>query len=286
MAKDPRFNFYPDNWSGGTKLMNFEQKGAYMELLLLNFYCFSDGLPGFTEEEALKSLANAAACTELWNFLKQKFKTDGKHFWSERMQKEFYKAKKHSEKQTDRANKRWSKQPADAAALPVNGIGSGNGIGIELKRGAGEKLVQLPPEDPELLLQAADFQEQLCKYFGVKPIVTSKLYDSVSEFVSIICNRGQLLQAIGAFEKYKAYKARSQEQRHGPEKWIGTKAEFFQDGIWNTTDYESKLKQLNETSSRGNNQGTLTAASAVIEPGKGFGSMDEYRAKRGGHSKS
>jgi hypothetical protein len=151
MAKDPRFNFYPDNWSGGTKRMNFEQKGAYMELLLLNFYCFSDGLQGFTESEAIKSLANATGYAELWNFLKPKFKTDGTHYWSERMQKEFYKAKKHSEKQTERANKRWKGETANAVALPVNGsgIGNGNGIVYEDKGVQGEKKQTPPPSTPK-----------------------------------------------------------------------------------------------------------------------------------------
>lgn len=147
MAKDPRFNFYPDNWSGGTKRMTFEQKGAYMELILLNFYCFSDGLPGFTEDEALKTLASAAAYAELWNFLKPKFKTDGAFFWSERMSKEFFKAKKNSLEQAKRAQKRWDDNSAsipayDSAsptAMPVNGYGNGNGTVTEEKGVQGEK---------------------------------------------------------------------------------------------------------------------------------------------------
>lgn len=147
MAKDPRFNFYPDNWSGGTKRMTFEQKGAYMELLMLNFYCFSDGLNGFTEQEALKTLASAAACTELWLFLKPKFMTDGQFYWSGRMCKEFFKAKKNSLEQANRANKRWSGNSASSpasdsaslAAMPVNGYGNGNGIVIEDKGVQGEK---------------------------------------------------------------------------------------------------------------------------------------------------
>jgi len=138
MAKDPRFNFYPDNWSGGTKRMNFEQKGAYMELIMLNFYCFSDGLKGFTEQDAMKSLASATACAELWNFLKPKFKTDGEFFWSERMQKEFKKAQIHSKKQSERAAKRWNNDSANAVALPDNGIGYGIGTGNEIKGVQGE----------------------------------------------------------------------------------------------------------------------------------------------------
>lgn len=140
MAKDPRFNFYPDNWSGGTKRMTFEQKGAYMELLLLNFYCLSDGLKGFTQEDAFKILAHAAAYTELWKFLIPKFKTDGTYFWSERLTKEFFKSKKSSEKQKERADKRWNNDSAHAAALPVNGNGISNGNDIEEKGVQGETL--------------------------------------------------------------------------------------------------------------------------------------------------
>lgn len=37
MAKDPAFLFYPNDYIGGTMGMTFEEKGAYMELLMLQF---------------------------------------------------------------------------------------------------------------------------------------------------------------------------------------------------------------------------------------------------------
>lgn len=37
MAKDPAFLFYPGDWLGGTMGMTFEEKGAYLELLILQF---------------------------------------------------------------------------------------------------------------------------------------------------------------------------------------------------------------------------------------------------------
>ena len=37
MAKDPAFLFYPGDWVGGTMGMTFEEKGAYIELLMLQF---------------------------------------------------------------------------------------------------------------------------------------------------------------------------------------------------------------------------------------------------------
>jgi uncharacterized protein YdaU (DUF1376 family) len=166
MAKDPRFNFYPDNYIGGTRRMSFEQKGAYLELIILNFYCFSDGLPGFTKEDALKALACAAACAELWIFLMPKFQTDGTYYWSERLMKEFIKAKSNSEKQSEKAKKRWSDAAAVPAADAYNGYGSGNGNedGIELKGVQGENEVKTLEE-----VKALVFAE---------PIFLSRLQDS------------------------------------------------------------------------------------------------------------
>jgi uncharacterized protein YdaU (DUF1376 family) len=37
MAKDPAFLFYPNDWLGGTLGMTFEEKGAYIELLMMQF---------------------------------------------------------------------------------------------------------------------------------------------------------------------------------------------------------------------------------------------------------
>lgn len=37
MSKDPAFLFYPGDWLSGTQGMTFEQKGAYMELLMMQF---------------------------------------------------------------------------------------------------------------------------------------------------------------------------------------------------------------------------------------------------------
>jgi len=37
MSKDPAFLFYPNDYIGGTMGMTFEEKGAYMELLMMQF---------------------------------------------------------------------------------------------------------------------------------------------------------------------------------------------------------------------------------------------------------
>jgi uncharacterized protein YdaU (DUF1376 family) len=133
MAKDPRFNFYVDNWIGGTEGFTLEQDGAYLALLLMQ-----TKIGRFTADQALdkllqKTRGNTTVCTEMWNFLIQKFATDGSFFWSERLEKEMAKSKRHSEKQSERIQKRWSKENGtsngNTVVLPVNSTGSGNRIG-------------------------------------------------------------------------------------------------------------------------------------------------------------
>lgn len=149
MAKDPRFNFYPDNWDGGTEGFTLEQEGAYLALIIMQ-----SRKGKFTKEQAMdkllqKTRGNAAACATLWNFLVPKFETDGTLYWSARLIKEVEKSINHSKKQSERANKRWGNNPAHAAAVPVyrNRIGSGNRT--EEKGGAGENETVIARESNE-----------------------------------------------------------------------------------------------------------------------------------------
>lgn len=142
MAKDPRFNFYVDNWLGGTEGFTLEQEGAYLSLIIMQ-----SKKGRFTENQAIdkllqKTRGNAAASAKLWDFLMPKFETDGAFFWSARLEKEVAKSKKHSEKQAERANQRWNKDDnaaAYAARMPDNSIRISNGISIEEKGVKGEK---------------------------------------------------------------------------------------------------------------------------------------------------
>lgn len=90
MAKDPAFLFYPNDWIGGTMYFTFEQKGAYFELLMLQF----NNNGKFTEAQAKQVLS---ICPSIWDSIKDKFKTDGTHFWNERLQLEIEKRKNFTE---------------------------------------------------------------------------------------------------------------------------------------------------------------------------------------------
>lgn len=130
MAKDPRFNFYVDNWIGGTEGFTLEQEGAYLSLIIMQ-----TKVGRFTKEQAFdkllqKTRGNTAVSTAVLQFLIPKFETDGKLFWSARLEKEMEKSKTHSELQKTRVLARWNKSginSGNTAVLPDNR--NGNRIG-------------------------------------------------------------------------------------------------------------------------------------------------------------
>ena len=79
MAKDFSFPFYINNWIGGVMYYTFEQKGAYLELLLLQF---NHGK--FTETQ-VKQVLNTSY-SSVWEIIREKFVTDGTFFWNEKME--------------------------------------------------------------------------------------------------------------------------------------------------------------------------------------------------------
>ena len=70
MAKDPAFLFYPNDWLGGTLGMTFEEKGAYIELLMLQFN------RGHMTTHMIGQVVG-----QIWEKLKDKFIQDEKGLW-------------------------------------------------------------------------------------------------------------------------------------------------------------------------------------------------------------
>jgi len=91
MAKDPAFLFYPNDYIGGTMGMTFEQKGAYMELLMLQF-----NRGHMTSHMIGQVLGQDGG--QLWDTLKDKFiiDKDGKYY-NERLSDEKQKRKAFTE---------------------------------------------------------------------------------------------------------------------------------------------------------------------------------------------
>lgn len=87
MAKDPAFLFYPNDWIGGTMGMTFEEKGAYMELLMTQFN---------RGHMTLHMIAQVVG--QNWEKIKDKFIKDENGLWyNERLEEEKLKRQNFSE---------------------------------------------------------------------------------------------------------------------------------------------------------------------------------------------
>lgn len=73
MGKDPAFLFYPGDWLGGTIGMTLEEKGAYMELLMVQF-----------NRGHMTSHMIGQTVGQLWVKVQDKFIQDDKGLWYNR----------------------------------------------------------------------------------------------------------------------------------------------------------------------------------------------------------
>jgi uncharacterized protein YdaU (DUF1376 family) len=101
MAKDPAFLFYPNDWTGGTMHLSFECKGAYFDLLMLQFN------RGHMTIDMIAHVLGQSM-DKIWPQIQDKFQTDGKVFWNERLREEKEKRVKFTESR--RNNKKGSNQ--------------------------------------------------------------------------------------------------------------------------------------------------------------------------------
>ena len=86
MAKDPAFLFYPGDWLGGTMGMTLEEKGAYIELLMLQFN------RGHMTRDMIGQTVG-----QVWDKIKDKFIKDDKGlYYNIRLDQEKEKRKRYS----------------------------------------------------------------------------------------------------------------------------------------------------------------------------------------------
>lgn len=109
MAKDPAFLFYPNDYMGGTMGMTFEEKGAYMDLLVLQF-----NKGAFTIDQAKKVLNGSFE--RLWPVLLEKFSQEGNKFFNQRLEIEKEKRASFTEsRRKNRSSKNTSKTYDDTS---------------------------------------------------------------------------------------------------------------------------------------------------------------------------
>lgn len=78
MAKDPAFLFYPGDYISGTMYMDFECKGAYVDLLMLQFN--KDRMTIHMIKQVL-----GHKFEHIWSLISDKFQEKDGFFWNERL---------------------------------------------------------------------------------------------------------------------------------------------------------------------------------------------------------
>lgn len=103
MAKDPAFLFYPNDYIGGTMGMTFEEKGAYMELLMMQF-----------NRGHMTTHMIGQTIGQLWDTVQVKFTQDDNGLWyNKRLDEEKAKRQKFTESRRNNTlgKNQYSKKP-------------------------------------------------------------------------------------------------------------------------------------------------------------------------------
>jgi uncharacterized protein YdaU (DUF1376 family) len=95
MSKDPAVLWYPNDYLGGTLGMTFEEKGAYVELLMMQFN------RGHMTDHMINHMLGHNA-DKLWAVMKDKFTQDENGYWyNERMEIEILRRQKYVKSRTN-----------------------------------------------------------------------------------------------------------------------------------------------------------------------------------------
>lgn len=108
MAKDPALLWYFNDWMGGTATLSRHLKGCYMDLLSVQFN------NGPLSLEEIKTVLGSDFGSS-WPALQKKFKFENGCYFNERLQYEKDRRSSFSQRQSNKANKRW----AHAEGMPI-----------------------------------------------------------------------------------------------------------------------------------------------------------------------
>lgn len=123
MAKNPKFNFYVNDFEGGTRHMTDEEVGCYVRLMLAQFN------RGGKLPNDMKFLSRYCNSLERsWSVVSEKFPEieNGKFRQNERMEIERVKSEEYSE---SRKQNRQKKDEKNISLTYVSHMGNGNGNG-------------------------------------------------------------------------------------------------------------------------------------------------------------
>lgn len=221
MAKDPAFLFYPGDWLSGTMYLTHEQKGAYMDLLILQFNCGK-----FTEAQAKQVLS---ICFDVaWPMLKQKFILDKGLYFNARLQSEIEKRKAFTESR--RNNAKGSKSTKIDALLDKS---ENKAYAKHMEdEDINENKEEIKTEKQIILKQKQDdLISSILLFFGYSSSFNKKQQSLTFDFVSTLEFHGRLDFVINEFKSYSELK-KLDGYPHKLENFIGDQSDQFKNGKW------------------------------------------------------
>lgn len=205
MSKDPAFLFYPNDWLGGTMGMTFEEKGAYMDLLMMQF-----------NRGHMTSHMIGQAVGQLWVNIKDKFKEDDNGlYYNARLEDEQTKRKAYSD------SRRNNKKGKNQHSLKEKKVGHMTLHMEDVNEDVNKSLIK-----------------DVCDFFNVNEIKNFNTYKAIHTFVMVSGIDSK------TFEAYKQYKEQSNEITHGWRTFIGDPENKFLDGAWSECDWSAKIKDI------------------------------------------
>lgn len=216
MAKDPAFLFYPGDWLSGTMYLTHEQKGAYMDLLILQF-----NVGKFTEAQAKQVLS---ICFDVaWPMLKLKFVLDDGLYFNERLQSEIEKRKSFSESRRNNAK-------------------GNKSIKKELNKSdtSAEHMLQHMEDENIIINIDTVLVNSIMDFYNFSEVNHHKKFVDINFFVKVLTKNKRIEHFKNQFKSYKILKDKDPKFKHNYENFRGSASDLFEDGMWNSENWTVK----------------------------------------------
>jgi uncharacterized protein YdaU (DUF1376 family) len=235
MAKDPAFLFYPGDWLGGTMGMTLEEKGAYFELLMLQFN------RGHLTEHMIVHMVG-----QHWDNIKDKFLKDEKgNFYNLRLEEEKEKRKNYtqSRRNNNSGKNQYSKKiinKKEHSQVHMSSHMENVNENINNNKDRNENEGECEGDSREII----KIQESLVIFFGFSETEDEDKVKYIYNFLVHLKGIKRLVHFTNQFQAYMLYKNTTKEIQYGFRSFIGMPEKAYEDGGWNRENWITKLERL------------------------------------------
>jgi hypothetical protein len=97
-------------------------------------------------------------------------------------------------------------------------------------------------KDLKVTVEKEHIQKSVCEFFGITELKNPKTFFLIALFSHHVFQTGNEKLFEQAFADYRKYKLTTNERLHNVESFLGSSEQHFEDGKWNSENWENKLK--------------------------------------------